>query len=84
MSNMTNQTTNATQQRLAAVQSELDKATAEIEKLNAQLAKCRAHIAPLQREKMDLSMVEIERVAREKKATGEWDSLRPKLEKILG
>ena len=81
---MTNQTTNATQQRLAAVQSELDKATAELENLNTQLKKCRTHIAAIQREKMDLSMVEIERVVREKKAAGEWDGLKPKLEKLLG
>jgi predicted nucleic acid-binding Zn-ribbon protein len=72
-----------TASRLAAIESELDKATAQIEKLNAQLAKCRAHIAPLQREKMDLSMVEIERVVRVKKAAGEWDGLKPKLEHIL-
>ena len=73
-----------TASRLAAIESELDKATAQIEKLNAQLAKCRTHIAAIQREKMDLSMVEIERVVREKKAAGEWDGLKPKLEKLLG
>ncbi len=76
-------TTNATQ-RLAALQIDLDKATAELEKLNTQLDKCRAHIADLQREKTDLSMVEIERVVREKKASGAWDGrLKEKLEGIL-
>jgi hypothetical protein len=32
----------------------------------------------------DLNLAEIARVKREKQAAGEWDGLRPKLEKLLG
>jgi hypothetical protein len=67
----------ATQQRLAALES-------EEETTRALLEKCRARLVEITNEKFDLGLAEIHRMKREKQAAGEWDGLRPKLEKLLG
>jgi hypothetical protein len=64
------------QQRLAALESE-EEAT------RALLEKCRARLVEITNEKFDLGLAEIVRLRREKEAAGEWDGLRPKLEKVL-